>query len=43
MANQNPLRPEGMNKILSDILNPKETQEQVNARINKEVQEMVRK
>jgi len=42
MANKNPSRPKDIDKVISQLLNPKETQSQRNARIKKEVQEMMR-
>jgi len=40
--NKNPERPFNINKIMSQLLNPKETQDQKNARIKKEVQELMK-
>lgn len=41
MANQNPNRPSDIDKIMSQLLNPKETQKQKNERIKREVQKLL--
>jgi flagellar hook assembly protein FlgD len=43
MANQNPTRPQDIDKIISQLLNPKETQSQKNERIKKEIQKLLEK
>jgi len=41
MTNQNPNRPQDIDGIISQLLNPKETQSQRNERIKKEVQKLL--
>jgi len=41
MANQNPKRPNDIDAIMSQLLNPKETQKQKNERIKKEIQKLL--
>lgn len=43
MANQNPTRPKDIDGIISQLLNPKETQQQRNERIRKEVQKLLQR
>lgn len=41
MTNKNPARPKDIDKIISQLLNPKETQAQKNKRISKEVSDWI--
>jgi len=41
MANQNPKRPKNVDDIISQLLNPKETQAQKNKRIQKEINDLM--
>ena len=39
--NKNPKRPKDVDKIISQLLNPKETQAQKNKRIQKEINDLM--
>jgi hypothetical protein len=41
MANKNPERPKDIDNIISQLLNPKETQKQKNKRIQKEINNLL--
>ena len=41
MSNKNPKRPKDVDAIISQLLNPKETQAQKNRRIQKEINDLM--
>lgn len=41
MTNKNPARPKNVDQIISQLLNPKETQAQKNKRIQKEINNLI--